>query len=139
MLTIRLQRTGKKNQSDFRIVLAEKTSPVMKKYQEVLGNYNPRSKNFKIKEERVKYWISQRVQLSPTVHNLFVSNGILEGAKVRAFNVPKSPPVGGEALKTGPKAEEAAASTPETPAVEAAPAENKPEAVEAPKEEVKSE
>ena len=92
MLTIRLQRTGKKNQADFRIVLAEKEAPVKKKHLEVLGAYNPRSKDFKVNDERVKYWITQRVELSPTVHNLFVTKGLLEGAKVRAFNTPKKAP-----------------------------------------------
>jgi len=91
MLTIRLQRTGKKNQADFRIVLAEKEAPVKKKHLEVLGAYNPRRKDFKVNEERVKYWITQRVELSPTVHNLLVTKGLVEGAKVKAFNTPKKP------------------------------------------------
>lgn len=113
MLTIRLQRTGKKNQADFRIVLAEKEAPVKKKHLEVLGSYNPHKKDFKVNEERVKYWISQRVQLSPTVHNLFVTKGILQADKVQAFSVPK---------KAAAKAEE--------PAAEAIiPAEPKAEAV----------
>ena len=89
MLTIRLQRTGKRNQADFRIVLAEKAAPVKKKFVEVLGSYNPRKKNFQVKEERVKYWISQRVEMSPTVHNLLVTKGLVEGGKVKAFNIPK--------------------------------------------------
>jgi len=146
MLTIRLQRTGKKNQADFRIVLAEKESPVSKKFVEVLGSYNPRSKGFKVKEERVKYWIAQRIEMSPTVHNLFVTKGMLEGSKkVQAFTIPKKP--------VEVKAPEAAAATAEVsdsakatsdvpPAVETpSPAEPTPEAkveapvAEAPKEE----
>lgn len=91
MLTIRLQRTGKKNQADFRIVLAEKAAPVKKKHLEVLGSYNPRKKDFKVKEERVQYWITQRVELSPTIHNLFVTKGLLAGAKVKAFSIPQKP------------------------------------------------
>ncbi len=91
MLTIRLQRTGKKNQADFRIVVAEKEAPVNKKVTEILGSYNPRSKKFQIKQERAAYWIGQRVEMSPTVHNLFVTNKLVEGAKVRAFNTPKKP------------------------------------------------
>lgn len=89
MLIIRLQRTGKKNQSNFRIVLAEKTAAAQKKFQEVLGNYNPGKKIFKAAEERVKYWLSQNVAMSPTVHNLFVTKGLMSGAKVKAFSVPK--------------------------------------------------
>jgi len=91
MLIIRLQRTGKKNQADFRIVLAEKEAPVQKKFIEVLGSYNPRNKGFKVNEERLKYWISQRVEFSETVHNLLVTKGLLEGKKVKAFSIPKKP------------------------------------------------
>jgi len=91
MLTIRLQRTGKKNQADFRIVLAEKEAPVTKKVVEILGSYNPRKKTFQVKEERVKYWIGQRVETSETIHNLFVTKSLISGAKVKAFNIPKKP------------------------------------------------
>jgi small subunit ribosomal protein S16 len=90
MLTIRLQRTGKKNQADFRIVLAEKESPVGKKVVEILGSYNPR-KTFQVKEDRVKYWIGQRIELSETMHNLLVTKGFVEGKKVKAFSIPKKP------------------------------------------------
>jgi small subunit ribosomal protein S16 len=91
MLIIRLQRAGKANRPEFRIVLAEKTAAAEKKFVEVLGNYNPRTKEFGVKEERLKYWISQHVALSPTVHNLFVTKNILQGAKVKAFSVPAKP------------------------------------------------
>ncbi len=91
MLIIRLQRTGKKNASDFRIVLAEKESHVSKKFQEVLGSYNPRTKMFQVKTERIQYWLTQHVSLSPTVHNLFVSKGLHTEKKVRAFSTPKKP------------------------------------------------
>ena len=110
MLTIRLQRTGKKNQADFRIVLAEKKSPVNKKFTEVLGSYNPRRKVFMAKEDRVKYWIGQHVELSPTVHNLFVVNKLLDAKKVKAFNTPKKP-----AEPAAPETAAPAAAT-ETPA-----------------------
>jgi small subunit ribosomal protein S16 len=115
MLTIRLQRTGKKNQADFRIVLAEKEAPVKKKFQEVLGSYNPRRKTFQVKEERIKYWLGNRVEMSPTVHNLFVTKGLLEASKVKAFSVPKK----AEAPQGAAPAAEAPASEPvpaETPA-----------------------
>ena len=89
MLIIRLQRTGKRNQADFRLVLAEKETPVKKKFVEVLGSYNPGRKNFQAKEERLKYWLAQKVQLSETVHNLLVTKGLLDGAKVKSFSIPK--------------------------------------------------
>jgi len=92
MLIIRLQRTGKKNAADFRVVLAQKTASAVKKFVEDLGSYNPRKKAFIIKsEERLKYWLAQQVEISPTVHNLLVSNKFLDAKKVKAFKTPKKP------------------------------------------------
>jgi small subunit ribosomal protein S16 len=91
MLTIRLQRTGTKNRATFRLVLAEKEKSASKKFQEVLGHYNPRSKDFAIKDDaRLKYWIGQHVELSPTVHNLLVEKKLLEGKKVKAWAAKKN-------------------------------------------------
>ncbi|MCL5666934.1 MAG: 30S ribosomal protein S16 [Patescibacteria group bacterium] len=139
MLTIRLQRTGKKNQADFRIVLAEKEAPVKKKVEEVLGSYNPRKKYFQVKEERLKYWLGQRVQASPTVHNLLVAKGLMEGPKVKAFSTPKKEteataavPAQTPAESPAPQAEAPAAESPapekpaETPASEASPVPEQP-------------
>lgn len=120
MLTIRLQRTGKKNQADFRIVLAEKTAAAQKKFQEVLGSYNPRKKSFRILEERLKYWLSQHVGVSPTVHNLLVAKGLMDGPKVKAFSVPKK-----EAPVETPAA---SGEKPVEPASAESPAENSPAA-----------
>lgn len=108
MLTIRLQRTGRRNAADFRIVVAEKTAHVSKKVQEILGNYNPHKKNFNIRNtERLQQLLAQNVELSPTMHNLLVDKGLLKADKVKAFNVPK---------KEQPKAEAAAPATSEAPA-----------------------
>ena len=86
MLTIRLQRVGKKNQAAFRIVLAEKKRAAKKQAVEILGHYNPRTKEFGVKDqERLKYWIAQHAQISPTVHNLLISKGLLAGEKVKAW------------------------------------------------------
>ncbi len=90
MLTIRLQRAGKTNKSEFRIILAEKTAAAKKKFVEVLGHYNPRSKEFSVKQERIQYWVDeQHVELSATVHNLFVTNKLVDSKKVKAFTTPK--------------------------------------------------
>lgn len=121
MLTIRLQRVGRKNQPVFRIVLAEKHRAAKKKAVESLGVYNPRSKEFTVKEERVKYWLEKRIPLSPTVHNLFVTKNLITGKKVQAWRAKrKSAPtpatggvgaptesVGAEAKTEEPKAEAA--------------------------------
>ena len=124
MLTIRLQRTGTKNKPSFRLVLAQKEKAAGKKFLEVLGNYNPRSKQFGIKDDaRLKYWIGQHVELSPTVHNLLVEKKLVDSKKVKAWRAKKKE--GAEAPAT-----QAAAAAPapvaeavsEAPAAEAAPA-----------------
>jgi small subunit ribosomal protein S16 len=131
MLTIRLQRAGKKNSPEFRIVLAQKEAAANKKFVEVLGSYNPRSKAFQVKEDRLQYWVSQHVELSPTMHNLLVSKSLLDAKKVKAFSVPKKPaeaPV--EAAPAAPKAEGA------NTAAETAPVAENTEAVDNKTEEI---
>src|SRR5258708_1782250 len=105
MLTIRLQRAGKRNRPEFRIVVAQTTAAAGKKFVEILGNYNPRTKEFTIKDEpRLKYWIAQQVTLSPTVHNLFVTKSIISEKKTQAFKIPKKP-VEAAAVENAPAAE----------------------------------
>jgi len=89
MLKIRLQRTGKKNSPSFRVVLAEHTAPPQGKFIEILGYYNPRKKKKGFKKERIEYWISKGAQLSPTVYNLLVEEGIIKGIKVKAWKPKK--------------------------------------------------
>ncbi len=89
MLVIRLTRIGKKNQPCYRVVLADKRRAVKGKFIEILGNYNPRLKTKAFKAERIKYWLEHGAQASPTVHNLLVSEKIIEGAKVKAWRPKK--------------------------------------------------
>lgn len=124
MLTIRLQRAGKRNQPEYRIVLAEKQDAASKKFIEVLGNYNPRTKDFAIKDQdRLKYWIEQHVELSPTVHNLFVTKNLITGAKRRAFRLVKKAveavPVSTAPVAAGAAPAPTSVSTPE-PSVQSA-------------------
>ncbi len=132
MLTIRLQRTGKKNAADFRVVLAQKTASATKKFVEILGSYNPIKKTLNIKnQDRLKYWIAQHVEVSPTVHNLLVTNKLIDAKKVKAFKTPKKPaeaaatPVVAETTAGKPAAEtptQAAVTPVETPAAPEQPA-----------------
>ena len=86
MLTIRLQRIGSKNKPDFRIVVAQSYHAAGKKFLEILGNYNPRNKNFSIKnQERLKSWLDKNISLSPTVRNLLIEKQLLTGKKVKAW------------------------------------------------------
>jgi small subunit ribosomal protein S16 len=115
MLVIRLTRIGKKNQPSFRVVLTEKKNPVRGKFNEILGSYNPRLKTKALKAERIKYWLSQGAQASPTVHNLLVSEKIIEAAKVKAWRPKKKTQ---EAKAASEKAVAAAEAKKEVPAEE---------------------
>jgi len=109
MLVIRLTRIGKKNQPAYRLVLAEKTSPVKGKFIEILGSYSPRLKTKSLKTERIQYWLSKGAQPSATVHNLLVNEKIITGVKVQAWKPKKKTQ---EANKAKAEAAKAAAEAP---------------------------
>jgi len=82
MLMIRLQRTGRKNEPHFRLVLTEKTTSPRGKHIELLGFINPKSKARSLEKERISHWLSKGAQLSDTARNLLISEKVLEGKKV---------------------------------------------------------
>ena len=90
MLVIRLQRVGKKHQASFRMVLQDRRWKPSGKFLELLGFYNPTSKEKKFQSDRIKYWISKGAQPSPTLHNMFIDAKIVEGEKVKAWKPKKS-------------------------------------------------
>jgi small subunit ribosomal protein S16 len=116
MLMIRLQRTGRKHEPTFRLVLTDsKNSPKSGKFLEILGSHDPRHKEAtSIKGDRIKEWMSKGVQLSGTVHNLLIEKKVIDGKKINVL--PKKTPivkevveeVKAEAPKAEVKAEEAA-------------------------------
>lgn len=89
MLKIRLQRTGKKGQAYFRIAVLEHTKKPQGKSLELLGNYNPHQKEFKVDRERVEYWMSKGAQISPTVNNLMVNYKIWDRPKMESWKPKK--------------------------------------------------
>lgn len=89
MLAIRLQRVGRKKQPLYRVVVSEKTKDMYGNHLELLGTYNPHTKDTDFKEDRIKYWLSQGAQASETVHNLFLKAGIVEGDKKKAVSITK--------------------------------------------------
>ncbi len=122
MLIMRLQRIGKKGQAYFRIIVTEHTKKPQGEYLELLGSYDPHKKDLKVKKERIDHWISNGVQMSPTVNNLLVNNKIITAPKKLSWKpkVVAKPAIAPAAPK--PKAE--AAPTPEAapePVAETAP------------------
>ncbi len=152
MLVIRFFRIGKKNQPSFKIVVTDKRkSSTRGRFVEEVGFYNPQSKEKVLKTERIKYWLSVGAQPSPTVHNLLVSEKIIEGKKIDVHKKPKkketaSAPAGATASQGEKQASSAATVAPvsekTTPAAETKPIEEKPKQevkVEKPAEVVKEE
>ena len=111
MLAIRLQKVGKKHTATFRIVATQKTAGPRRKYLELLGNVNRKTKVISLNKDRILYWISKGAQLSDTIHNLLVSQGIISGAKKPVHKISKKPPAAA-AAEMAP-AEAAPETTPE--------------------------
>jgi small subunit ribosomal protein S16 len=98
MLKIRLQRTGRKNNPYFRLIVAESTlKSKTTQFSEILGTYDVKAGVFEAKDDRVKHWMGVGAQATPTVHNLLISKGIIEGKKINAL--PRKTPVVKEAKK----------------------------------------
>jgi small subunit ribosomal protein S16 len=125
MLKIRMQRIGRINMPSYRIIVVEHTeSTKTGNFTDIVGTYNPRSKERKLDEGKIKHWLSVGAQPSATVHNMLVSVGILKGKKINvlpAFKAPEVAPV--EAAPA-----EAAAPAAEAPAAEEVKEEVKAEA-----------
>ena len=98
MLKIRLQRTGRKNDPHFRLIVTESTlKPKTTQFAEIVGTYNVKAGIFEAKADRVKHWISVGAQVTPTAHNLLITKGVIEGKKINAL--PKKTPQKKEAVK----------------------------------------
>lgn len=78
MLRIRLQRIGRKNRAEYRIVVAEKHIAVKKQVIDVVGHYLPtRSpKIVEINQDKVSEWIAKGAQPTDTVAVLCKNSGM---------------------------------------------------------------
>ncbi|TSD03633.1 MAG: small subunit ribosomal protein S16 [Parcubacteria group bacterium Greene0714_36] len=79
---IRFQRTGRRNDPSFRIVLAERRSKPKSGEIEILGSHHPKTKSTALKQERILHWLSKGARASATVHNLLIEKGIVQGKKI---------------------------------------------------------
>ena len=86
MLKIRLQRTGRRNQPSFRVVLTDSRNGTKSgRFKEILGSYNPKEGNLQLNGDRIKHWIGMGAQASGTVHNFLVSEKVIEGKKINVL------------------------------------------------------
>ncbi len=80
MLKIRLQRIGRKNDPAFRVVVTDsKNAAKSGKFLEIVGSYEPKKGGTAFKADRIKHWIANGAQVSPTLHNFLVKEKIIEG------------------------------------------------------------
>ena len=125
MLIIRLSRVGKKNKPMYRLIISEKARDLYGRSLEILGSYNPYTKNLQAKADRIKYWLEKGSGMSNTINNLLVEKGIIIGKKVKASKLGKKKKEESQEEKIGPKAKTEA--PPIEPKAENKPAEKKSE------------
>ena len=117
-----MQRVGRINTPAFRIIVVEHTeSPKTGKFVDLVGSYNPKTKERKLEEAKIKHWISVGAKPSDTVHNMLVSAGILNAKKINVLPKYVEPVKEEVAEEAAPLAGQAAAEEP-APVEEAAPA-----------------
>ena len=105
MLMMRLQWVGRKNDPAYRIVVTDKRTGVgSDKHVDRLGSYNPKLNHIQLDAEKAKEWLSKGVQPSDTMHNVLVSQKVIDAKKINVLPR-KSPIVDEAAIK---KAEEEA-------------------------------
>lgn len=98
MLKMRLQRTGRKNEPHFRVVITDQRNGVQSgKFIDIVGSYNPKAGKIELKKETITEWIAKGVQLSDTVHNFLVEHKVIEGKKISSL--PKKTSVKRKAAK----------------------------------------
>lgn len=73
MLVIRLSRVGSKNKAKYRMVVADSRKPLKGRFIEVIGHFDPLSKEKKTVINKDKYtaWLKKGAQPSQRVRSLF--------------------------------------------------------------------
>ena len=122
MVVIRLARGGRVKQAIYRIVAADKRRASTSKFLDILGTYNPHTKEIKLDKELVEKYLSNGAQPSDRVLRLLQSEGVKtpEWAKTH------------DRFKKSKQEVEEAEATAETAAAEGESAEAKQESVDAP-------
>ena len=70
MIKIRFQKQGAKNRAFYRLVAIDKKRKVAGKQIDILGFYNPSTKEFKIDNDKYEKWVSKGAQVSRSVSAL---------------------------------------------------------------------
>lgn len=70
MLKIRLTRVGSKNNPHYRLIVVPARTKRNTKALEILGFFNPKTKEMKFNKEKINEWRKKGAQLSETVERL---------------------------------------------------------------------
>jgi len=89
MLKIKLKLIGKKHQRSFRVIVQEAREKLKGRFVEDLGWWNPHFDKFKIKKDRVLYWLEKGAQPTDTCYNLLIEAGIIKGKKKQVHKTKK--------------------------------------------------
>lgn len=125
MLTIRLQRGGRKGHPHYRVIVQDsRFSPTSGRYAAMLGTYDPHTKATNIDVAKATQYLSNGAQPSPRVAFLLKSNGVTLPAWVKDTGV-KSKAIRnvGKLKRNTPAAPAGEVVEAEAPATEEAPAE----------------
>ncbi len=96
-------------------VLEKTAGPKAGKFIDLVGTYNPKTKAFNANKESITSWISKGAQVSPSLMNLLINKGTLEGKKVNVL--PKKTPIKKEVVEEAPAAPAVVAEAPAEEAV----------------------
>lgn len=92
MLKMRSQRIGRKNNPSYRVLIVDsRQGPKSGKFVDQIGSYDPKNDHVALDGEKAKAWIAKGVQVSPTVHNLLITQKIIEGKKINVL--PRKSPI----------------------------------------------
>jgi len=76
MLVIRLTRTGKKGQPNYRIVVTDSRKSVYSPYVANIGHYDPRTKTVVLNKEEALDWMNKGAKPSNTVAKILEKEGV---------------------------------------------------------------
>lgn len=119
-VTIRLRRVGRNKQSNFRVVVTEKTAPRDGAYLEAIGFYNPRPRPAQLRLDlgKLDEWIGKGAEVSDTVASLArrARRGGDRTVALMTAVKSKAVPEAEAAAVSSPRAAASTASEPATPA-----------------------
>src|SRR5690606_20628157 len=78
MVKIRLTRTGKKNYANYKLVITNAREKRDSNVIEYVGYFNPHTKELKLEQERIQYWLGVGAQPSDRVRHMLIKQGMIE-------------------------------------------------------------